>query len=143
MDTRPPSAFLSELSKVNRKLRTMFDARVKQEGLTLTRARLLLHLSREEGITQRELAEILEIEQPSVVTLLDALEKTGFVTREMIKGDRRARSICLTEMARREIVKIQQHGDLLSEQVLADITEADIEVALRVLTQMSRNIAAV
>ena len=37
--------FVDHLVKVNRKMRTLFDARVKELGLTLSRARLLLALA--------------------------------------------------------------------------------------------------
>jgi MarR family transcriptional regulator for hemolysin len=142
--TAQPSSpsFLADLSNVSRKLRTLFDARIKQEGLTLTRARLLLQLAREDGTTQRELAEMLEIEPPSVVTLIDALEKKGFLRREMVKEDRRSRRIFLTDKARHQTDQIQRYADQMSQQVLADITEADLAGAARVLQQLTRNIAA-
>ena len=46
------TTFVDELSKANRKLRTLFDARVRTYGLTLSRARLLMHLAHADGATQ-------------------------------------------------------------------------------------------
>lgn len=63
------------LATVNRKLRSVFDARVKERGLTLPRARMLFALARKEGLNQRELAEELDIETPTIVRLLDGMEK--------------------------------------------------------------------
>ncbi|WP_019171083.1 MarR family winged helix-turn-helix transcriptional regulator [Pseudaminobacter salicylatoxidans] len=83
------AAFVDELSKASRKLRTLFDARVRTHGLTLSRARLLMHLVKADGATQAELADALEVEQPSLVGLVDALEKMGHIERRAIDGDRR------------------------------------------------------
>ncbi|PSJ51693.1 MarR family winged helix-turn-helix transcriptional regulator [Kumtagia ephedrae] len=140
--TAARTAFVDQLTKVNRKMRTLFDARVRSQGLTLSRARLLMHLAKQEGATQSELAEALEVEQPSMVSLIDALEKKGFVTRQSVEGDRRAKRIFLTETARREAETILDYADELREQVLLGVDERDLEVATRVLTQVARNVGA-
>ncbi|MFC7555079.1 MarR family winged helix-turn-helix transcriptional regulator [Pseudoroseomonas wenyumeiae] len=71
------AGFLTELSVTGRKMRTLFDGLVRQQGLNLSRARLLLQLARNEAITQSELAARLELEHPTIVRLLDGLEKQG------------------------------------------------------------------
>ena len=134
--------FVDQLTKVNRKLRTMFDARVKSQGLTLARARLLMHLAKAEGTTQSELAELLEIEQPSMVGLIDAMEKKGFVVRRAVEGDRRAKGIFMTDVARREADTILAYANELRQQVMAGIDDKDLEVATRVLKHVARNIGA-
>ncbi|WP_052958131.1 MarR family transcriptional regulator [Aquamicrobium sp. LC103] len=123
-------------------MRTLFDARVKQHGLTLARAKVLLHLAREEGVTQSELACALEVEQPSMVGLIDGLEKKGFVTRRMVERDRRAKGIFLTEAARSETDAILEYADDLRDQILEGIPEEDVMVAARVLERVARNIGA-
>ena len=88
--------FVDELSKVSRKLRTLFDARVKELGLTHARARTLMLLDRLEVLNQKELAEELDIETPTMVRLLDGLESQGFIERRAAAGDRRAKQIHIT-----------------------------------------------
>jgi MarR family transcriptional regulator for hemolysin len=66
---------IDAMAKVNRRLRTLFDARVKERGLTLARARTLLTLIEQEGLYQKELAEVLEIENATMVRLIDGLER--------------------------------------------------------------------
>lgn len=134
------TAFADELAKASRKLRTLFDARVRTHGLTLSRARLLMHLANTEGATQTELADALEIEQPSIVGLLDALEKMGFIERRAVEGDRRARAIYLTDAARSEAGQILGFACELRKQVLKGVEEKDLKIATRVLMQVTQNI---
>lgn len=134
------SAFFDELLKVNRKLRTMFDSRVKARGLTLARARLMMHIAEREGDTQAELAELMQIEQPSLVGLIDGLEKKGLVVRCTTDDDRRAKRIFLTPAARREADSMIAFVAELRNQVLTGVDDADIESATRVLSILSRNI---
>ena len=96
------------LANVNRKLRVLFDARVKETGLTLSRARVLFTLLRRNGLNQRELAEELGIETPTIVRLLDGMEKQDFVERRLEATDRRTKRIHLTAHGRQSAEEIEE-----------------------------------
>lgn len=135
--------FLEELSIASRKLRTLFDARVRAYGLTLARARTLIHLSKKNAMTQTELAEVLEVEGPTLVRLLDGLERQGLTERRPVEGDRRAKHIALTESGRRLAGEVTRLGNELREEVLADVSEAELISATRVFRALAQKIAVV
>ena len=137
------AAFLEELSITSRKLRTLFDARVRAKGLTLARARTLIHLAKKDGMTQTELAEILEVEGPTLVRLLDGLEKQGLTERRPVDGDRRAKQIALTESGRKLAADVTLLGDELREEVLTTVSEADLIAATRAFRAIAQKIATV
>lgn len=85
------------LNDVARLLRTVFDRKVKSLGLTRSQWWVLTHLFRNDGATQSELAEILEVEKATLGRLLDRLEQNGWVRREGDAADRRAKRVFLTE----------------------------------------------
>ncbi|UFN51066.1 MarR family transcriptional regulator [Roseomonas sp. OT10] len=130
------ATFLTDLSVAGRKLRTLFDALVRQHGLTLSRARLLLHLDRHGGVTQSELASVLELEHPTVVRLLDGLESQGLIRRCAVAGDRRAKQVMLTEEAQPSILEMERITAGMRERLLSEIGDADLAVASRVLSQV-------
>ncbi|WP_114947514.1 MarR family winged helix-turn-helix transcriptional regulator [Microvirga calopogonii] len=140
--TPAKAAFSEELWKISRKMRTLFDARVRAQGLTLPRARALIFLGKKEGMTQTELADALEIEGPTLVPLLDSLEKQGLIERRPVDGDRRAKQIALTAAGQEQAA----HVDLLVKEfrsdVLKDVSEDDLRAAIRVCEAMGRNIEA-
>jgi MarR family transcriptional regulator for hemolysin len=111
-------------------------------GLTLARARLLMELAREDGLIQSDLAGLLEIEQPTLVRLLDGLERNGMIERRAVAGDRRARHVFLTPMARAQAEDILAFLVGLRADILQGITPQELELALSVLRRTSRNIAA-
>lgn len=128
---------IDAMAKVNRRLRTLFDARVKERGLTLARARTLLTLIEQEGLYQKELAEVLEIENATMVRLIDGLERQAFVERRAVEGDRRAKCIMMTEEGKRlaeEVVKLA--GDVRAD-LLEGISDEDLNTALNVMRKMS------
>lgn len=136
------AAFTGELVAINRKLRALFDERARSIGLTLARARLLVELARADGPIQSDLAETLEIEQPTLVRLLDGLEGHGMIERRAVEGDRRARRIFLTELARAQAQDVLALLAEIRTLVLRDIPDEAVEAALEVLRRASRNIAA-
>ncbi|WP_089174402.1 MarR family transcriptional regulator [Bosea sp. AS-1] len=136
------AAFTAELAAVNRKLRALVDERARGMGLTLARARLLMELAREDGLIQSDLAGLLEIEQPTLVRLLDGLERNGMIERRAVEGDRRARQVFLTPMARAQAEDILAFLAELRADILQGIAPQELELALSVLRRTSRNIAA-
>jgi DNA-binding MarR family transcriptional regulator len=82
---------------VARLLRTTFDRRVKSLGFTRSQWWVLTHLYRNDGVTQAELADTLEIERPTLGRLLDRLEAKGWLRRAEDPKDRRAKRVYLTE----------------------------------------------
>jgi len=85
------------LIDVARLLRVTYDRRVKSLGLTRSQWWVLNHLYRNNGTTQSELAEVLEVEKATLGRLLDRLEAKGWVRREADPHDRRAKRVHLTE----------------------------------------------
>lgn len=131
------------LATVNRKLRSVFDARVKERGLTLPRARMLFALARKEGLNQRELAEELDIETPTIVRLLDGMEKQGFIERRVELSDRRAKQIHMTDVGRSVADEIQKLASDIREEVLGGLQPQEIAVALKVVCKIATNIQSI
>lgn len=141
MMTDPRERLLDDLSRVQRKMRALFDARVKERGLTLPRARALMILGRGSQLNQRELADELDIETPTLVRLLDGMEKQGFIARQSVEGDRRAKQIVMTPHGARMAGEVLDLARSLRADVLADISTADMTATVRVFSTMSENIA--
>jgi DNA-binding MarR family transcriptional regulator len=68
-----------------------------QTGITADQFRLLTHLWKEDGITQQQLACLLQRDKAGVKRMIDILEKQHFVTRIADKQDRRVNLVYLTK----------------------------------------------
>lgn len=132
--------FFDALSMVNRKLRAVFDARVKERGLTLARARALFALTKKDGLNQRELADELDIETPTIVRLLDGMEKQGFIERRVEVSDRRAKRIHMTELGRTIADEILKLADEIRAEVLQGVDADEVAAALKVVRTIADNV---
>src|SRR5262245_58110 len=136
------SMFGYTLGRVSRQWRYLVDARLKTFGLTEATWRPLRHVARFEAPPrQKDLAESLGIEGPSLVRLLDALERDGFIVRRGTT-DRRTKAIHLTPRGEKLGRKIDTVVAGVREEVLAGISDAELGAAFLVLETIQRSIAA-
>src|SRR5580704_17780235 len=75
-----------------------FQERYRQ--LNLTQCRALLALAQNQGITQSGLAQLVAVDSAALGRILDRLEVSRWAKRHPHPGDRRARSLVITEEAR-------------------------------------------
>src|SRR5690349_3213610 len=87
------------ISDVARLMRASFDRRVRAIGLTRAQWQVLVRLHRRPGITQSELAELLEVERATAGRLVDRLERKHWVERRPDANDRRINRLHLTAEA--------------------------------------------
>ncbi len=129
-----------DLFAFNRKLRAAFDALVREHGMTLSRARVFRKLSRRDGINQRELADELELETPTLVRILDAMEAQNFIERRAAVSDRRAKQIFMTESGKVVAAEVEALATGVRADILEGISDEDIGVALKVIRAMTANV---
>ena len=91
-------------------------------GLTEATWRPLIYVrSLGDGVRQKELATAMSIEGPSLVRLLDSLERRGFIERREDENDRRARGIHLTRAGRELAVRAASIGNALQTRLMAGV----------------------
>jgi len=92
-----------------------------------------------EGLTQRELASLMAIENPTLVRLLDSLEQQGLIERRPCPNDRRARRLHLTKAGTEFMAELTQRAAALREEMLEGIADKEIEVTLKVFHKIMDN----
>jgi DNA-binding MarR family transcriptional regulator len=111
--------------------------------LTVEQWSVLVHLWKEDGVSQQDLANKTYRDKPSMTRLVDNLERMGLVTRKASPDDRRINRIFLTEEAK----ALRDKTMALANQTLLDglegVSAEDIEVTRKVLTQVYENLSLV
>ena len=133
--------FGMQLASLSRGWRAELDRRLADLGLSQARWLVLLHLARfKEAPTQRELAQSVGVEGPTLARLLDSLENQGLVRRQAVIEDRRAKKILLCDTARPLIEKIETIATALRHELFEGIDEEDLRVCLRVHSTILANL---
>ena len=128
------------LNDVARLLRTTYDRRIRKLGLTRAQWWVLTHLYRRNGVTQTELAEILEIEKATLGRLLDRLEAKGWVRREHDAKDRRVWRVHLTDEVEPALRTMRAIAKDLRRDALTGIGAAERERFADMLLAIKANL---
>ena len=129
-----------EIHELGRSLRRTFDASARSLGFTQEQWRALWHLSRNEGISQTRLAEILEMQPISVGRLIDRLEAAGLVERRPDPTDRRAVKLHLTDAAQPRLAQLRGFGGEMSEIASQGLSPSEQRTLLGLLQRVRQNI---
>ena len=103
------------------------ENRIKPHGLALGAFPALLHLWERDGLTQKELVDLLGIEQPTMAATLARMERDGLVQRRQDTGDLRSRRVWLTDTATRLREPALAEATAENASVLAALTDAEQE----------------
>lgn len=135
--------FASQMSHLTRSWRSEMDRRLQSKGLSQARWLVLWYLLRQEvPPTQRELADILGIESPTLARTLDTLEEKKLVQRIPCTVDRRIKRVILTREASQITKDIECIADALREEIFQGIPEEQLELCHRLHAQMLLNLEA-
>jgi MarR family transcriptional regulator for hemolysin len=133
--------FGMQLAHTSRGWRAELDRRLADLGLSQARWLVLLHLARfTDPPTQRELAQSVGVEGPTLARLLDSLESQGLVRRQAVLEDRRAKKVVLSDTARPLIEKIETIANVLRHELFTGIDEEELRICMRVHGKILANL---
>lgn len=126
------NAFIGAVGALRRELRKVYDRELAPTGLSLAYALPLVLIAEHPAMSQRELAERLEIEGPTLVRLLHQLGAMDLVTRQQNPSDHRANTLHLTSSGRAAARRLRRAMDGVRAHLLAGVSDAELADALRV-----------
>jgi DNA-binding MarR family transcriptional regulator len=125
--------FVAQLVESSRLLRNYIDQRAKGRGTTRAQWIVLFRLREQEGLSQVDLAEVLELQPISLVRLLDRLVEHGLLERQHDPRDRRANRLFLTAAGRQLVDDLDSLRDSIAQTVLQDVSSEAIQTTLETL----------
>lgn len=121
-------------------LRKHFDRRAARYGLTRAQWRALRVLHVREGISQTELAELLDMEPIAVGRVIDRLQAAGFVERRPDPRDRRRWRLHITAQASGVVDDMEEIARSIRRDAARGIELDDLLQALETLNKMKHNL---
>jgi MarR family transcriptional regulator, transcriptional regulator for hemolysin len=130
---------------INRTAKTLihtFEQELRNKfGITFGQWKIIIILANNnDGLSQKEIADKLGLEGPTIILIIDKLEKDGFVKRIVDKNDRRNNRICLTEKTINSLDSMISYALKIKEISIRNIPEQDISITKNTLEKMSNNI---
>jgi MarR family transcriptional regulator, transcriptional regulator for hemolysin len=129
---------------VNRSAKTFvkaLDTELRERvGVTFGQWKLIVMLVNENGSTQKEIADRLGLEGPTLIPIIDKMEEERLVVRKVDPADRRNNRIYRTEKADELWDRMIECALKIREVSLRGIPEQDVNVMRKVLEKISQNL---
>lgn len=101
---------------------------------------LLELVSVEPGLSQKDIAQKLNIQPPTVAVSIKRMEKGGWLKREIDTTDKRVSRVFITANGQKTLDEVKVKTRELDEIVFAGIPEAEKSQVHRILVQIIKNI---
>jgi MarR family transcriptional regulator for hemolysin len=131
---------VAQLVESSRLLRNHIEHRARTRGTTRAQWIVLFRLRQQEGLSQVDLADVLELQPISLVRLLDRLVEHGLLERRHDPKDRRANRLFLTASGRRLVDDLDGLRDSIASELLRDVPTPAIETSLTTLREIKDRI---
>lgn len=125
-----------------RAFKRVAEARMRPLGLGVAHMPVLIALSENGALTQRDIAQRTHIEQPTAAALLQRMEAAGWIERSPDPRDRRASRISLSATARAVLPKALRLRQDSIAAATAGLSAAEVEQLQDLLGRVLDNLDA-
>lgn len=140
MNWDPLSAPGNLIAQAARLFGRLGEARLKPLGFGVGQLPVLMALKDGAALSQKELATLARIEQPSMAQMLARMERDGLVTRDPDSRDGRSSLVSLTDRALRQLDDIRVILLRGNEEALAGMNDQERQVLSNLLIRMLDNL---
>jgi len=140
-DLPPEESLGFQVRRCHRAFDRALNAHLSRRGLTSGFWYFLRALWQENGATQKRLAELNNVTEPTTVTTLGAMDRLGLVRRERNAGDRRKLNVFLTPPGQALKAELMPLAYRVNDIAARGIPAEDLATCLSVLKRMSENLS--
>ena len=142
VDLPPDRSLGFQVRRCHRAFDRALNAHLAREGLSSGFWHFLRALWQEDGATQKRLAQLNNVTEPTAVTMLAAMGRLGLVDRVRNERDRRKINVFVTPKGRALKADLMPYAHRINDVAGEGISAEDLATCLRVLKRMSENLSA-
>ncbi|MEU3370328.1 MarR family winged helix-turn-helix transcriptional regulator [Streptomyces sp. NPDC006711] len=124
----------------SRALSRINDRRLRPLGLTFAQMPVLAALSKSDALSQKELAALARIEQPSMAQLLARMDRDGLIRRTPDQHDRRVSLISLSETGLAKLTQVRSALFETNDQALRGFSAEEVDLLVALLGRLVTNL---
>ncbi|MBD9626355.1 MarR family transcriptional regulator [Ensifer sp. ENS06] len=129
------------IGRIARMLARLDDEGLKDVGISVAQLPVLVALKNGEMLTQKELAAIAGVEQPSMAQLLARMERDGLIRRDPDASDKRSSLISLEPEAYRRLAPGRDVLRRHNREALAGFSAEEVQLLTGMLHRIHASLA--
>lgn len=135
---------MESFDKLNRRIRRYFDSYFSSLSLSGVQALTLHYIITESAhrdVFSKDLEQFLDIKGASITSLINTLERNGYLRRESLPEDARYKRLVLTDRSRALAPELLEMMAACTHTMFTGIEETQLAAFDAVMQQMTQNIS--
>lgn len=128
------------IKKAARLFERVANMNLEELGVTYSQTIFLVRLWEKDGQNQKELTKSAGLKQPTVVGILERMERDGLIQRKQNIEDKRYYHFFLTEKAKKACTKLEQQGFMMQSIATRDFKIAETSLLNQSLLAVIHNL---
>ncbi|OJG40728.1 hypothetical protein RV02_GL001812 [Enterococcus gilvus] len=118
------------------------DHRVKDMGVSPQQGRMIVYIAQNEdkGLIQKDLAEVFQRRGASITSMLQGLEKKGYIERRIPADNERQKNIYALPKGKALVTETNEAFYAAEKELLHALSEAEIQQLTALLTKIDRSL---
>ena len=140
-DQKLDEVYFYLLERTVRQFRKFSKIKLVEKGFEISGEQwvIIKRISEQEGVNQKEIANLTYKDPASVTRILDILQKKGWIERQSIIGDRRAYGLYLTKEGKSLVKKITPIAKRMRAAGLEGVSQEELENLKKTLNKIYKN----
>jgi DNA-binding MarR family transcriptional regulator len=129
---------------LSKRIHRRLDNGTSKYGITGVQSRILgfiSHNSEKRDIFQKDIEEELDIRRSSVTSVLQLMEKNGYIERRSVSKDARLKKIIITEKGMEVQRNVWNLIQELEKSLIDELSDEELEVLVSLIDRLSNKIA--
>ncbi|WP_217645124.1 MarR family winged helix-turn-helix transcriptional regulator [Pelosinus propionicus] len=122
------------------KMKNKADKSLSEYGLTSQQGQTIGYINSNEGVIQKDLADFFNKRDATMTSMLQGLEKKGFIERKIPENNEREKRVYLRPMGKELVGSFDKKFQEIEDDITKSLTDDEIETLLRLLTKINNNL---
>lgn len=132
-----------EMGIVCKKVHRKIDKELSEYGITGVQGKILgfvYHVSKNRDVFQKDIENDLKIRSSSVTSVLQHMEKNGYIERVSVCEDARLKKIILTDKGNEVRETVVKAINRIEKQIAEILTQGELDFLIYICDKLSKNI---
>lgn len=124
------------INNLSLSMKQQLDLKLKNKKVTVHQFGILLLISKKESLTQKEIANKTNGDEPATARLMNRLEEKGCIVRVVDSVDKRKRQVSLTNDGKRLLEELLPFAQEINSNLTSVLDQEEKETLLKLLNKM-------
>lgn len=122
------------------KLKNKADSSISDLGLNAQQGHTIAYINDHEGAIQKDLADVFHKRGASITSMLQGLEKKGYIERRIPKDNEREKRLYVLPKGKELIETFDRRFQEIENEITASLSDEEIETLMKLLNKINKNL---